>query len=77
VIALGGLCGGPGHFMVAQAHRCAWAATLAPFLCQQILYMALLGWLVFGQVPGPLVVGGAALVVLCGLSLLWLELKRR
>ena len=39
--------------------------------------MTLLGWLVFGQVPGLLVVGGAAIVVVSGLYLLWLEMKRR
>lgn len=77
LIAICGLCGGLGHFMVAQAHRYASAATLAPFLYQQILYMTLWGWLLFGQVPGLLVVGGAAIVVLSGLYLLWLEMHRR
>lgn len=77
LLALCGLCGGLGHFMVAQAHRYASAATLGPFLYQQIIYMTLLGWLVFGQAPGLLVVGGAAIVVLSGLYLLWLEMKRR
>ncbi len=76
VVALCGLCGGLGHFMVAQAHRYASAATLAPFLYQQIIYMTLLGWLVFGQVPGLLVIGGAAIVVASGLYLLWLEMRR-
>ena len=75
-ISLCGLCGGLGHFMVAQAHRYASAATLAPFLYQQIIYMTLLGWLVFGQVPGLLVVIGALVVVLSGLYLLWLEMSR-
>ena len=68
---------GSGHFMVAQAHRYASAATLGPFLYQQIIYMTLWGWLVFGQVPGLLVIGGAVIVVLSGLYLLWLEMKRR
>ena len=77
VIAACGLCGGLGHFMVAQAHRYASAATLGPFLYQQIIYMVVWGWLIFGQVPGPLVVGGGAIVVLSGLYLLWLEMHRR
>jgi drug/metabolite transporter (DMT)-like permease len=77
LIALCGLCGGIGHFMVAQAHRYASAATLGPFLYQQIIYMTLLGWLVFGQVPGLLVIAGALVVVLSGLYLLWLEMRRR
>jgi hypothetical protein len=33
---------------------------LGPFLYQQILYMTLWGWLVFGQVPDAFVVAGAA-----------------
>jgi drug/metabolite transporter (DMT)-like permease len=77
VICVCGLCGGFGHFMVAQAHRYASAATLGPFLYQQILYMALWGWLVFGQVPDALVIAGAGVVVCSGLYLLILEIKRR
>lgn len=77
VIAVCGLCGGLGHFMVAQAHRYASAATLGPFLYQQIIYMTLWGWLLFGQVPGWLVVSGAAIVVMSGLYLLWLEMRPR
>ena len=48
--------GGIGHFMVAQAHRYGSAAALGPFIYQQIIYMMLWGWLMFGQVPGLLVV---------------------
>jgi drug/metabolite transporter (DMT)-like permease len=77
LICLCGLCGGLGHYCVAQAHRYASAAVLGPFLYQQIIYMALLGWLVFGQVPDGLVAAGAAVVVGSGLYLLWLEVKRR
>jgi drug/metabolite transporter (DMT)-like permease len=75
LIAWAGLCGGLGHYLVAQAHRYATAATLGPFLYQQILYMTLLGWLVFGQVPDALVIAGAAVVVASGLFLLWVEVK--
>lgn len=77
IIGVCGLCGGMGHFMVAQAHRYASAATLGPFLYQQIVYMALWGWLVFGSVPDAAVVAGAGVVVCSGLYLLWLEVKRR
>jgi drug/metabolite transporter (DMT)-like permease len=71
-----GLTGGLGHLFVAMAHRYASAAVLGPFLYQQILYMTLWGWLVFHQVPDAFVVAGAAVVVLSGLSLLWLEMRR-
>ena len=61
---------------MAQAHRYASAATLGPFLYPQILYMTVWGWLIFNQVPGALVVGGAVVVVLCGLLLLRVEMRR-
>jgi drug/metabolite transporter (DMT)-like permease len=73
VMALAGLCGGIGHYFVAVAHRYASAAVLGPFLYQQILYMTVLGWLVFGQVPDLAVVLGALVVVGSGLYLLWRE----
>jgi drug/metabolite transporter (DMT)-like permease len=76
VIALCGLMGGLGHLFVAQAHRHASAAVLGPFLYQQILYMTFWGWLVFHQVPDAFVIAGAAVVVLSGLYLLWLEMRR-
>jgi drug/metabolite transporter (DMT)-like permease len=75
IIGVAGLCGGLGHYFVAQAHRYATAATLGPFLYQQILYMTLLGWLVFAQVPDALVIAGAAVVVASGLYLLWVEVR--
>ena len=77
VILLAGFAGGLGHLCLAHAHRFAPASTLGPFLYQQILYMALLGWVIFGQVPGLLVVGGALVVVFSGLYLLGLEMRRR
>ncbi len=49
---------------------------LGPFLYQQIIYMMLLGWLIFGHVPDTAVVGGAAVVVASGLYLLYREFRR-
>jgi drug/metabolite transporter (DMT)-like permease len=76
LIGLCGLMGGLGHLFVAMAHRYASAAVLGPFLYQQILYLALWGWLVFGQVPDAFVVAGALVVVVSGLYLLMLEMRR-
>jgi drug/metabolite transporter (DMT)-like permease len=76
LVALCGLMGGLGHLFVAMAHRHASASVLGPFLYQQILYMTLWGWLVFQQVPDAFVVAGALVVVLSGLYLLWLEMRR-
>jgi drug/metabolite transporter (DMT)-like permease len=76
LIGLCGLMGGLGHLFVAMAHRYASAAVLGPFLYQQILYLTLWGWLVFGQVPDAFVVAGALVVVVSGLYLLLLEMRR-
>ena len=76
LILLCGATGGLGHQCVAMAHRYASAAVLGPFLYQQILYMTLGGWLVFGQMPDAFVVAGAAVVVASGLALLAMEMRR-
>jgi len=75
VLILAGLTGGLGHTASALAHRYATAAVLGPFLYQQIIYMTLGGWLVFGQTPDTPVVLGASIVVLSGLYLLWREFR--
>jgi drug/metabolite transporter (DMT)-like permease len=43
---------------------------LAPFLYQQILWMTLFGWWVFGDVPGLPVIAGTAVVIASGLYLI-------
>lgn len=71
-----GLCGGMGHYLSALAHRYASATVIAPFLYQQIFYMALFGYLVFGYVPGPSLWIGSAVVVASGLYLFARERAR-
>ena len=76
VLCLIGISGGLGHYLLALAHRYAPASVLAPFLYQQIVWMVLLGYLVFGDVPDAAVVLGAAIVVASGGYLLWRERER-
>ncbi|MBV8033385.1 MAG: DMT family transporter [Betaproteobacteria bacterium] len=71
-----GLMGGGGHYLVALAHRYAPATVIAPFLYQQIVYMALFGYLVFGDVPRPSLWIGAAVVIASGLYLFARERSR-
>jgi drug/metabolite transporter (DMT)-like permease len=68
-----GVLGGLGHYLLALAHRYASASILAPFLYQQVIYMALFGYLVFGDVPSTHVWAGAALVIASGLYLFFRE----
>jgi drug/metabolite transporter (DMT)-like permease len=76
VLVLIGFSGGLGHYLLALAHRYAPASVLAPFLYQQIIWMGLLGYLVFGDVPDAAVLGGGAIVIASGSYLLWRERKR-
>jgi drug/metabolite transporter (DMT)-like permease len=69
VLCLLGVLGGLGHYFLALAHRYAPATVIAPFLYQQVIYMALFGYLVFGDVPGAGVWIGAAIVIASGLYL--------
>jgi drug/metabolite transporter (DMT)-like permease len=77
LLCLMGVFGGTGHYLLAVAHRYAPASTLAPFLYQQILYMALFGYLVFGSVPDAAVWVGAAIVISSGLYLFARERRAR
>ena len=77
VLCMMGVFGGTGHYLLAMAHRYAPASTLAPFLYQQILYMALFGYLVFGSVPDAAVWAGASIVVASGLYLFARERRGR
>ena len=77
VACLMGVLGGLGHYLLALAHRYAPASVIAPFLYQQVIYMALFGYLVFGDVPSPWVWLGAAIVVGSGLYLFARERARQ
>ncbi|MEO8411473.1 MAG: DMT family transporter, partial [Propionivibrio sp.] len=64
-----GLFGGLGHFLFIRAYRDAPASSLSPMLFAQLVWVSLLGWLVFGQHPdslsttGMLVIGASGLIL--------------
>jgi drug/metabolite transporter (DMT)-like permease len=68
-----GVFGGLGHYFFAIAHRYAPATVLGPFVYQQVVYMALIGYFAFGDVPDRWVVVGVAIVMASGLYLLLRE----
>lgn len=67
MLAFMGLAGSAGHFMLIQAHRLAPASALAPFMYTQIIWMILVGYLLFGDVPELWTIIGAGVVVASGL----------
>ncbi|WP_373505915.1 DMT family transporter [Aestuariivirga sp.] len=72
-----GLAGGVGHFLLIQAHRLAQASVLAPFIYTQIIWMILIGFIVFRDVPDMWTLIGAAIVVASGLFVFARERKSR
>ncbi len=76
VACLLGVLGGVGHYLLALAHRYAPSSVIAPFLYQQVIYMAVFGYLVFGDVPGVGVWIGAPIVIASGLYLFARERAR-
>lgn len=62
-----GACGAIGHFLFTAAHRDAPASTLAPLSYAQLVFAALLGWVVFGHIPDGPAIAGIAIVIGAGI----------
>jgi drug/metabolite transporter (DMT)-like permease len=68
-----GFFGAFGHWLLILAHARAPAPVLSPFIYSQIIWMAALGYLVFGDWPDRWTVIGAGIVIVSGLYLLYRE----
>ena len=68
-----GALGSVGHFFMISAHKLAPASVLSPYIYTQIIWVAILGYLVFDHVPNELTMVGAAIVICSGLYLLYRE----
>jgi drug/metabolite transporter (DMT)-like permease len=71
-----GLIGGCGQLLITSSYRNAPAAVIAPFDYVSMLYVSVIGYVVWGDVPdGPLLIG-AVIVVASGLYILRRETRR-
>jgi drug/metabolite transporter (DMT)-like permease len=77
LLAVLGLLGGLGHYFVARAFTYGPASLISPFHYAQLLWAAVLGYLVFGDVPGAWTWIGATLIIGSGLSIAIHEARRR
>ena len=66
-----------GHGCYAMAFARAQASAIAPLIYTQLVWATLLGFLVFGDLPGASTVVGAAIIVGAGLFIIWRENVRR
>ena len=72
-----GIASTAGQWIVVLAFRYADASVLAPFSYTQLLWVSVLGFLVFGEVPDVFTVTGAAFIVASGLYTAHRERVRR
>jgi drug/metabolite transporter (DMT)-like permease len=75
-LVLGGTFGTLAHLAAAAAFRHAPTATVSPLLYSQIVWAALIGFLVFGEVPRPMVLIGGAIVAASGIGIVRLSARR-
>ena len=73
MLILAGLLGGLGQIGLTAAYRYADAGVVAPFDYFSMLLALLVGYFVFGEVPTLTVLGGASLVILAGILIIWRE----
>lgn len=77
LLAAAGLCAGVGQFWWTQAFRFAPAAVAAPFSYLTMVWSLGLGYLIWGDEPSWMLLGGAVVVAASGLYILYRETLRR
>jgi drug/metabolite transporter (DMT)-like permease len=76
-LVLSGIAGGVGHWFLILAARHAPVPVLAPFTYTQIVWMVSAGYAFFGDTPTSSNLVGAAIVIACGLYILYRERVHR
>jgi drug/metabolite transporter (DMT)-like permease len=72
-----GLIGGIAQLAITAAFRAAPAAVVAPFDYSSMLYVTVIGYVVWGEMPDRLIFAGAAVVIVSGLYILHRERVRQ
>lgn len=72
-LILAGLLGGTAQIFLTSAYRFADASVVAPFDYASMIFALAIGYLVFDEVPTVPMLGGAALVILAGILIIWRE----
>jgi drug/metabolite transporter (DMT)-like permease len=76
LLVLAGLIGGVGQLLLTEALRLAPVGVVAPFDYTQLVWAALIGLLVWGELPRPATVAGALVVAASGVYILHREIRR-
>ncbi|SMX46758.1 DMT family transporter [Actibacterium lipolyticum] len=72
-LILAGLLGGVAQIFLTSSYRYADASVVAPFDYASMLLALLIGYFVFDEVPTPIMLSGAGLVIAAGVMIIWRE----
>jgi drug/metabolite transporter (DMT)-like permease len=70
-----GILNGTSHFLIIEALRLAEASVVSPYKYSALIWGAMLGFVIWGDMPNLWVIGGGMLIVASGLYLLREELR--
>ena len=70
-----GIIGGVAQIFMTGSYRHAPTSLIAPFDYTSLMWAVALGYLVFGEVPAPVTLAGAAVIVASGLYVIYRERK--
>jgi drug/metabolite transporter (DMT)-like permease len=76
LLILLGLTGGIGQYFMTGAYGLASVAVISPFNYVSLLWAALFGWAIWGDVPALHVFIGSAVVIASGLYILFREVRK-
>ena len=68
-----GFLGGTGHILLTESYRYASASVVAPFDYTSMIWALVLGYIMFGEMPTPMIVLGSAIIAGAGLFVIWRE----
>ncbi len=71
-----GLTGGTGQYFMTRAFGLAKAAVISPFNYVGLLWAAVFGWVIWGDIPASHVFAGSAVVIASGLFILYREVRK-
>ena len=75
LLSIAGCCGGIAQILLTECYRFAAMSTIAPFEYTSILLSLGVGFILFGDVPTPIMLDGTAIVISAGLFIIFREHK--
>ena len=73
LLVVAGLCGGVGQVLMTQAYRYGEASMIAPFDYANMIWIVIIAYVVFGDVPTWPVIIGSIIVIAAGVFVIWRE----